>query len=236
MVMPHPEILILAVTRMRSGVCIAGMSGETDPVTSLRWIRPVKQHGPLLPGDIRYADGRMIRTGDVISWPIGAPRPDPPHVEDVLVNPIRSRPQHLRHLSAARLAQFCADHLDRAADDVLRHTTRSLCLLRPDQARATWKLDRYSGHYEARIAFQWQDFTTDERGIPVTDLAWQALGRMWLGPRDQLALDDRALREQLGQIYLAIGRGRLHDGRHWPLVVGVHASGLPEVRIDDEAL
>jgi hypothetical protein len=236
MLMPHPEILILAVTRMRSGVCIAGMSGEADPASGLRWVRPVKQHGSLLPGDIRYADGRMMRAGDVISWRMGAPRPNPPHVEDVLVNPIRDRPRHLRHLSAARLAQFCADHLDRAAADILCHTTRSLCLLRPDSACATWKLDRYSGHYEARIAFQWHDFSTGERGIPATDLAWRALGRTWLGARNQLMLDDNALRERLGQIYLAIGRGRLHDGRHWPLVVGVHAGGLPEVDIEEESL
>jgi hypothetical protein len=234
MLMVHSDMLILAVTRMRSGVCIAGMSGAADPISGLRWVRPVKQRGPLLAGDIRYADGQLMRAGDVVNWRMGAPRPDPPHVEDVLVNPIRDRPRLLRNLSAVQRAQFCSAHLDRAAADVLCHTTRSLCLLRPDAACATWRLDRYSGHYEARIAFQWHDFSTGERGIPATDLAWRALGRMWLGARERLDLEDSALRERLGELYLVIGRARLHDAQHWPLVVGVHAAGLPEVEIDEE--
>src|SRR5688500_10504603 len=149
--MTHPsDILILAVTRMRGGVCVAGMSGEADPVSGLRWVRPIKQHGLLLKGDIRYATGTIMRPGDVVSWRVGPPQPSPPHVEDVLVNPIRDRPQLLRRHDSARRAQFCSDHLDRAAHDVLKHEIRSLCLLRPDSIRATWSLDSYSGHYEAR--------------------------------------------------------------------------------------
>jgi len=85
-----------------------------------------------------------MRAGDVISWQMGAPRPDPPHIEDVLVDPIRDRPRRLRHLTATQRAEFCADHLDRAAADVLSQETRSLCLLRPDSARATWALDQHS--------------------------------------------------------------------------------------------
>ena len=47
--MSHPhDILILAVTRMRSGVCVAGMTGEADSISRLRWVRPVKRHGLLL--------------------------------------------------------------------------------------------------------------------------------------------------------------------------------------------
>jgi hypothetical protein len=230
------EILILAVTRMRGGVCVAGMSGEADPLSGLRWVRPVKQHGLLLLGDIRYASGAIMRTGDVVDWRMGLPQPSPPHIEDVLVDPIRDRPQLLRRLDRTRLVEFCAGHLDRAPTDVLDRESRSLCLLRPVSIRATWTLDPYSGHYEARIAFQWHDFATDDRGIPATDLAWRALGRMWLQGRERLALEGAALRERLGDIYLAIGRGRLYAGRRWPLIVGVHAAGMPEVEIDEETL
>jgi hypothetical protein len=229
--MVHPDLLILAVTQMRSGVCVAGMSAAAHPVTQLCWIRPVKLHGPLLPGDIRYADGRLIRAGDVVSWRMGVVRPDPPHVEDVLVNPIRDCPQFLRRLSADQRAQFCAAHLDRAPADVLCHATRSLCIVKPDSARATWTLDRYSGHYEARIAFQSYDCSSGERGFPVTDLAWRALGRSWLGAQERLSLDDAELCTRLDQVYLVLGLGRLYNGRHWPLVVGVHAAAMPEVDV-----
>ena len=57
------EILILAVTRMRGGVCVAGMTRELDPASGLRWVRPVKPHGLLLLGDIRYADGALMQPG-----------------------------------------------------------------------------------------------------------------------------------------------------------------------------
>ncbi len=235
--MSHPhDILILAVTRMRGGICVAGMSGAADPISRLQWVRPIKQRGPLLLGDIRYASGTLMRAGDVINWRMGAPQPDPPHVEDVLVNPIRDRANLLRQLDSPRRAEFCAGHLDRTPADVLRYETRSLCLLQPDRVRASWRRDSYSGRYETRIAFQWRDFATDDRGYPVTDLAWRALGRAWLQSREQLALDDAALRERIGAIYLVVGRGRQFAGHHWPLIVGVHAPGLPKMEIDEESL
>jgi hypothetical protein len=201
----------------------------------LRWVRPVKPHGLLLAGDIRYPDGSLMRTGDVVAWKTGARRSTPPHVEDVLVEPVRDRPQFVRRLAPSSRAEFCAKHLDRSPDDVLVHETRSLCLIRPDSVAATWTHDSYNGHYEARMAFRLGGFATEPRGIPVTDLTWRALGRTWI-EGECLRLDDAALRERLGAVYLVVGRGRMYEGRHWPLVVGVHAAGLPEVNIDQEKL
>jgi hypothetical protein len=218
------DILILAVTRMRAGVCVAGMTGEPAPTTGLRWVRPVKPHSPLLLGDIRYPGGALMRLGDVVEWRVGAPRPDPPHVEDVLVDPVRERARRLRQLSPTQRAKFCAAHLDRAPEDVLVRENRSLCLVQPSTLRATWSYDAYNGHYEARIAFQLGHFGTDDRGAPVTDLAWRALGRTWLGGGARLELDDAALHRRIGEVYLAIGRGRAFDGRRW-LLVGRSACG-----------
>jgi hypothetical protein len=235
--MSHPHaILILAVTRMRVGVCVAGLNGAADPSSQLHWVRPIKQRGPLLLGDIRYAGGALMRVGDLIDWRLGDPRPDPPHVEDVLVNPIRDRAVLLRQLDSQQRAEFCAQHIDRNPTDVLRFEQRSLCLLQPDRVSASWHRDSYNGRYDPRIAFQWRDFATDERGYPVTDLAWRALGRDWLQNREQLVLDHAALRERIGAIYLGVGRGRQFEGHHWALIVGVHAVGLPEVKIDEHSL
>jgi hypothetical protein len=234
--MSQPGILILAVTRMRGGVCVAGMTTEPDPVAGLRWVRPVKQHGTLLVGDIRYADGALMRIGDVVMWQLGEARPDPPHMEDVLVDPVRCPAGLLRRLDTGRRARFCAEHLDRAPDDVLLHETRSLCLARPTATMAWWSYDAYNGHYEARMAFRVGGFDTGSRGVAVTDLAWRALGRVWLDGDQELRLDERALRERLGDIYLTIGRGRVFEGRRWPLVVGVHAAGLPDITLDESML
>src|SRR6266496_6624378 len=89
MMMAHDhELLILAVTRMRTGVCVAGMIRTSDPVSRLRWVRPVKHHGALLAGDIRYGSGRLMRAGDVISWRHNMLQSRPPHIETRLSNPV----------------------------------------------------------------------------------------------------------------------------------------------------
>jgi hypothetical protein len=230
------ELLILAVTRMRTGVCVAGMARTTDPASRLHWVRPVKHHGALLAGDIRYASGRLMRAGDVISWPHKMLQSPPPHVEDALVNPIRDRPALLRHLDPAQRAGLCARQIDRAPEDVLLYETRSLCILRPEEVRVAWNYDAFSRHYEARLAFRHERYVTDARGLPITDLAWRALGRRWLNGRDRLELSQPALRERIGDVYLVIGISRTFDGRRWPLIVGVHAAGLPEIEVDEAAL
>ncbi len=158
--MSNPDILILAVTRMRAGVCVAGMTAMPDPVSQLRWVRPVKLHSPLLLGDIRYPDGALMRIGDIVTWRLGAARPDPPHVEDMLVDQVRDRARFLRRQDTERRAQFCAKHLDRAPEDVLLRETRSLCLVRPNAVEAWWDCDPYNGHYEARMAFRLGGFAT----------------------------------------------------------------------------
>jgi hypothetical protein len=76
------EVLIMAMTKMLSGICTAGFTHEADPVTGLRWVRPVREFGTVLPGDMTDADGRLVECGDVVELDLLAPRPHPPHVED----------------------------------------------------------------------------------------------------------------------------------------------------------
>jgi hypothetical protein len=232
----NQELLILAVTHMRTGVCVAGMARTTESASRLRWVRPVKHHAALLAGDIRYASGQLMRAGDVIKWQHQMLQSPPPHIEDALVDPIRDRPALLRRLDPAKRAAFCARQLDVAPGDVLLRETRSLCILRPEEIRASWIYDTFSQHYEARLAFRHGRYATSARGIPVTDLAWRALGRTWLNGRDRLELSHLALCERIGDVYLNVGLSRSFDGRHWPLVVGVHAAGLPEIELDEAAL
>ena len=65
--MPATEVLILAMTRMLSGVRTAGMTREPDETTGLRWVRPVKDFGTLLLGDLTDAQDRVIQLDDVVS-------------------------------------------------------------------------------------------------------------------------------------------------------------------------
>jgi len=228
--MATQELLILALTQMRSGICVAGFTRELDPVTGLRWVRPVRDFDSVLPGDMTGADGYVFQCCDVIALNLVAPRPCPPHVEDWRADFVRPRPRLLRRLEGKRRAQFFAEPLDRAPEDVLVRQTRSLCLVQPERVWAEFALDADSGKYEARMGFTLSGVpnhprASSSRGISVTDLRWRDLGRTWLEEGERrLTLGHDALFEQLGceALYLVIGLSRLWQGEYWPLVVGVH--------------
>jgi hypothetical protein len=237
--MPVREVLILAMTYMRSGICTAGFTTEPDPVSCLRWVRPVKAHGNLLLGDMTDDNDRVVECSDVVELQFRKPRPEPPHTEDVITDFIYHRPRLLRRLEVQRRAQFFATHLDRAPQDVLINHTRSLCLIKADELWASFNLDRLSEKYEARVGFRLGSIqhvrANSPRGIPVTDLKWRALGRKWLNESPgELSLSGSELAERLQapDIYLALGLSRGYQGQYWLMVIGVHTVPDYEVTID----
>ena len=242
--MPRQQVLILAMTKMRSGICTAGFTTEPDPVTGLRWVRPVRDFDTIQPGDMTYADGRLTQCGDVVELNLIQPRPNPPHVEDWLTDFIHHRPRLLRRLEGEQRTNFFPKYLDHAPEDVLVHHTRSLCLVQPERVWASFSLDAYSGKYEARMGFLLPDDANQHRaasprGIAVTDLKWRALGRDWLGEKGgYLQLEHAELYERLNAeaIYLAVGLGRKWRGEYWPLVLGVHVSPDYGLRIANEQI
>ena len=151
--MPPQEVLILAMTKMLSGICTAGFTLRPDPVTGLRWVRPVRDFDTVQPGDMIDAGGRLVQCSDVVELNLVAPRPDPPHIEDWLTDFVRHRPRVLRRLEGEKRGRFFPRYLDRAPEEVLIHGTRSLCLVGPKQVWAHFSLDAYSGKYQARMGF-----------------------------------------------------------------------------------
>ncbi len=242
--MARHEVLLLAMTRMRAGICTAGFTSDTDPVSGLRWVRPVRAFGSLLPGDMTDANGHLYCCCDVVELELIEPRADPPHVEDWVTDFVHHRPRLLRRLEGQRRAQFLARYLDRAPEDVLRRHTRSLCLVQPERVWGHFSLDKYSGKYAAHLGFALhvvgpEAFATPAGGITVTDLKWRALGRLWLGGRGgSLEIDDAVIRERLEAeaVYLALGLSRSWQGRHWLLVIGVHVVPDYQAEIDLSAL
>ena len=76
---------------------------------------------------------------------------------------------------------------------------------------------------------------TSQRGVPVTDLKWRALGREWLAEKGGvLELAQGAIRERLTAeaLYLAVGLSRSWQGEYWPLVLGVHV--VPDYEMAEE--
>jgi hypothetical protein len=236
--MPTHEVLMLAVTKMHGGVCIAGMTAEPDPVTRLRWVRPTREFGHVLLGDITAEDGAVLRPFDVAEFQLRCPRPQPPHSEDWIAD-FRHRPRVVRRMEGERRAAFLRKHLDLAPSQVLELQERSLCLVKPEWVKGTFRLDGYSGAFDARLAFAVSGRrymgSPAKGGLAVTDLKWRALGRTWL-PEDGgwSEFDGGDLEARLGiqEVYLVVGLTRSYEGTHWAIVVGVHTVPEYEAAID----
>lgn len=246
--MPPKEVLIMAMTRMRSGICTAGFVTADDPPGAVAWVRPVKEYGSLLLGDMTDAAGRVVQVGDVVELALRRPRPDPVHSEDWVTEFIRHRPRLVRRLTGAHWADFLSQQVDPAPDEVLLHHRRSLCLVQPTRITAHFLLDRQTGKYEARLTFSLPSppasVLSGPHNFPVTDLAWRALGRQWLtkmantGEIVRLTLDAAELTQTLAAatIFLSLGLSRTYEGKIWPLVIGVHPAPEITVSIDYEQL
>jgi hypothetical protein len=232
------EILIMVMTHMRSGICTAGFIHDPQSPGHLRWVRPVKEHGTLLIGDMTTARGEVVRMGDVVDLALIEPRPSGNHVEDWVTDFGRRRPRILRRLIEERRAKLLADYCDPDPADVLLRRNRSLCLIHPDDLWASFSLDAYSGKYTTRIGFQLANLPIPEadspHGLPVTDLKWQALGRQWLGEAPTLHLNRSELCQRLAadDIFLSIGLGRPFQGKQYTLVIGVHV--VPDYEVIGE--
>jgi hypothetical protein len=243
--MPVREVLILAMTKMKSGICTAGFVTERAPVTGLRWVRPAREFDTVLPEDMLDPDGHLILCGDVVALNLVTPRPDPPHVEDWITDFVHRRPRRLRHLEGDKRAAFFPQYLDQAPEQVFIDHARSLCLVEPEQVWAFFSLDRYSGKYQARLRFTLPGEVQcpramQRRGLCVTDLKWRALGRRWLTEASQgtLRLEHDALLARLNAdaLYLTLGLSRRWQGEYWPLVHAIHVVPDYDVTIDLENL
>lgn len=241
--MPVQEILVLAVTKMLGGVCIAGMTTEARPVTGLRWVRPAREHGHVLLGDITTAQGAVLRPFDIAEFSLIRPDPKPPHTEDWVTDFVHQRPRIVRRLEDERRVAFLQKHTDAAPGEVLDSQQRSLCLIKPDWVKGTFRLDDYSGQFEARMAFGLHHRSYRgsyaKGGVSVTDIKWRALGRAWLpagGGWTDFDTADLETRFGIREIYLVVGLTRLYRGSFWSIIVGVHTLPDYQATIDYDNL
>ena len=242
--MPLQEVLVLAMTKMRAGICTAGVVSDHEGTHGVRWVRPVRDFGSVRLGDMTCAGGRLACCSDVVELNLLRPRSERPHVEDWVTDFVYDRPRIVLRLEGEKRARFFAKYTDEAPEDVLVKHTRSLCLLRPERVWVHFSLDPHSGKYEARMGFLIGNGldhprASSPRGVTATDLKWRALGRSWLGPAAgtlNLDHDEVCSRLSTADIYLAIGLSRAWRGEFWPLVVGVHVVPDYEANVDCNCL
>ena len=91
--MPLRQIVILAMTYMKTGICTAGilLDGSSGPANW--WVRPVKKFGSLVTSDMTEAAGTVVRMGDVVELNLLEHRPADNHVEDWVTQFSRPRPR-----------------------------------------------------------------------------------------------------------------------------------------------
>jgi hypothetical protein len=239
-------LVILAVTAMRTGVCIAGARQDAPS----GWVRPVREFGTVTLGDITYpgqaGERRVMRPFDIVEITLEAHHPEPPFAEDWICDFSRHRPLLLGKLAdGERLALLQAAAA--SPESIWSGHDRSLGTCAADDLTAAFSHDEYTGKYEARLSFDGQPTATSS--LPCTDLKWRAFGRALLAKEgassaDQqvrtLSLTNQEVRQALGigerAIWLALGLTRELHGRRWPLIVGVHTIPDYEAAVDYSTL
>lgn len=218
-------VVTLAVTRMLSGMCTGGISRGTG-----NWVRPVKEFGTVLLGDLTFADKTVIRPFDVVEYDLIRHRPQQPHIEDWVCDFVRARPKLVGRLDGREREEFLAQHSDADGYEKVARLNASLALVGPAEVAASFTLDAYSGRFDARLSLP----DISERPIPVTDIKWRALGRSIVrrGGSVFLPMKDLLRRLEAEKLYVALGLSRTHEGQYWPLVVGVHTIPDYEAQVD----
>lgn len=239
------EVLILAITRMHSGICLAGIDLKTHrrgrfiphllakgiaPETC-HWVRPVKSNGTLQPDDLIDASGKRISNFDIVRMDLVSWQPNKPHIEDWITDFDHKKPVILNSVPEIQRGELLESLLAASPTDTLQCCpSRSLCLIKPEEIKKVI-FDpgvRY-GKYEARVVFNFvgEDYLGTPRspGLPCTNLKFRALGRNLLGKSTHIInLSSKQLKEllHLEKVYFTIGLGRQYKGKNWPMVLGFH--------------
>ncbi|MDP9314972.1 MAG: hypothetical protein M3R24_29580 [Chloroflexota bacterium] len=225
------DVLVLGIGRVRNNYSVAGMTTEPDPITGRRWVRPIKLGLPLTRDDLHYQDGAPIRLGDVVQVDVVEPQPQPPHIENVVVN-WDAGVLFIRDLTEARRAAFFPKHVDPEPLAVLgRQPRRSLCLLKPDSVEAVFSYDAETERFEARLMPRIGGLYSED-GIPVFDPFWLQWGRDYLGDKEFDQIDSDDLRRMLGEMYLTLAL----NARSRVQIIGVHTVPNYALNVDETTL
>jgi len=167
------DIIVLAVTRLSSGVCIAGITTERE------WVRPTRPTGPdwrqLEYSDCKDKSGQwVICKGNVVAMDLVKAIPMGAHTEDWLVG---DRPPELvEELSDEDYQGICQELTEDSTDAIKsQDATRSLIMVHP--SRITSFLFGIEGQkrYTPRCAFRVGGSLY--QGVAVSDAEWRTYGR-----------------------------------------------------------
>ena len=219
------EITVLAVTRLSSGVCVAGINEDGE------WVRPTRPTAPdwrqLEYADCRDAEGDwVVRKGNVVLMDLIEPIPLGSHSEDWLVG--KKKPKLAEELPESEYLGVCKElKEDSTAPIEGTDAKRSLMMVHP--ARITsfsfdmGTSDKGQLRYTPRCFFRLPDGRLYQRK-PVSDAEWRGYGRI---QRKEHGGDCRLPgHEVLGELgaedcWLTLGRNEW-GSTIYLMVIGIH--------------
>jgi hypothetical protein len=231
------ELLVMSVTRLSDGVCVACLDERGQ------WVRPTRENyngwRQLTLRDLRDSEKRIVvKVGNVVRWELLKPIPRDVHREDAQV--ANACPRLERRLDDAELLSRCQAVREQDLGAFLG-SSRSLALFQPDRITCVSFSNQGKGGISARIRFR-HGFVDED--YSVTDLGWRALGRELLAQTGlpSVSLGPNGLAAQMGLRirYLAIGRGQAAENipphpvadRYWPFFITVFTQPPVSSRID----
>jgi hypothetical protein len=231
------NVTITDLTRMSSDkICVAGY---TDDGTC---VRPLFNHRNLTE-DWLWMHGRVIiRPFSRVELTLISKRPDPPHTEDWLVDPLHRVPSG--EMKIEDRAEFLSDMADKTVESIfgafleyrISNSVRMGCWIRSGEGerslgtvrpRDIWKIHHYlneKGKWEYRITFF--DSSGNAYDLPVVDLAFRYyLDQLRGSMSAQLASHDLTACLRKRDAYLRVGLARhwdLYPERCYLQITGVH--------------
>lgn len=172
------ELTILSVTRLSSGVCVAGINQDGE------WVRPTRPNCGDTWRQLEYADCKdsngnwIVKNGNVVRMDLRDHISLGAHTEDWKIGDHKS--ELVEELSEDEYMDICEDISEDSLDPLVREeANRSLIMVSPDQISSfsfTIEMDlRGRRKYIPRCTFRadgdWQN------NLGVSDAEWRGYGR-----------------------------------------------------------
>jgi hypothetical protein len=230
------EITILAVTRLSTGVCVAGITKDGQ------WVRPTRPNREdswrqLEFNDCKDANGQWIVTkGNIVKMDLVRPIPRGNHSEDWVIG--NKKPELLGEFSELEFGKFCEAHSENSLKSLEGNKVdRSLAMIHPDKIGSFYfgPDERKTEKYIPRCTFRLGSCRYSDIGI--TDAEWRGLGRIININAKSKSCEVSAndLFKALGteSCYLSIGRYEVKTTTYF-LVIGVHLFPVRHFDMDFE--
>jgi hypothetical protein len=212
------RMIITDVSRMHSGACIAGYSDDLS-----RSIRPVLQNGGGFDwSSLRIANGTLLAPFSVVEIEAAAPRPDPPHCEDVVVEgpsrlqylgkvPRGKVPVALEHLAFDSVAEAFGSRIQSRRSIPVGVGERSLATIRVRHVDFL-KIDCDQEDWTLKLRVAFRDLADDRYDLPVTDIGLRSLCHHILASNrhspDQAAARIRGRLNRSQSLFIRVGASR----------------------------